>query len=156
MPVGDGFAVDGANDVADAEAGLQGGTGGLDAVGAFEGLGDVADAGGGGHAAFRQADDGDDAGENKREEHVERRAGDEDEHSRGVGNGREFRDVGRAFAFDRTEVGELREEHVAAERKPRDAVFDAVFRSVGPDGRTETDGETLDEHTATAGGEKVA
>jgi hypothetical protein len=50
----------------------------------------------------------------------------------------------------------LGEENVAAERKPSDAVFDAVFGAVGPNGRTETDGEALDEHPSSPGGKEVS
>jgi len=50
LPVGDGFAVDGADDVAGAKAGGEGGAGRFGAVGEpSEGFRDVADAGGGGH-----------------------------------------------------------------------------------------------------------
>ena len=48
------------------------------------------------------------------------------------------------------------EENVAAERKPSDAVFDAVFGAVGPNGGAETDGEALNEHPASPGGEEMS
>jgi len=102
------------------------------------------------------SDEPDDGGKKESEKDVEGGAGDEDQHARGVADRREFGDVSFAFALDGAQVGELREEHVAAERNPRETVFDAVLTVPRNDRRTEADGEALDVNAAAAGGEEVA
>src|ERR1019366_1854611 len=102
------------------------------------------------------ADEPHDAGEREGEENVEGRAGDEDEELRNVVDGWEFFHVRGVLALDGTEVGELREEHVAAERDPREAVFDTVLAAPRPDRRTEADREALDVRAAAAGGKEMA
>ena len=150
------MAVDRCDVVAGLETGIGGGIGDRRSVGELNDGVDGADAGGVelGEGGF--ADEPDDTGEGEGEEDIERGAGDEDQHLRRVVDGWEGGDVGGAFALDGAEVGELREEDVAAERDPGEAVFDAVFPAARPDGGAETDGETLDLGAAFAGGEEMA
>jgi hypothetical protein len=155
-PVLDLRSVNLPDDITDLESRFRSGTGDFSPVNQLEGRTDVSKPSGGCVAAFWLTNEPENAREQKRKEDVEHRACHENEHSRGIANrGKPFY-INVALALDCAEIGELGQEHVASERNPRHAVFDAVFSAPGKNRRAETDRETLNVNPATARSEEVA
>ena len=122
----DFFPVDGQDNIAGFEAGLDRRADDLPAVGGLDRGQDFPD-GGGFQAAVRGlANDGDDARERESKEDVERRARHEHDHLGRIADGRQLRHVALHLAFNGAQVGQLGQQDVAAERNPGDPIIHTI------------------------------
>ena len=155
-PVGDLGAVDRPDGVARLQPRLGGRAGDGCPIRQGHGRGNVADAGGGHFLAGRLSDKPKHRGQDEGEEDIEDGAGDKDDHLRRVAHRRQASGIGGGAALQRAQIGQLREQHVAANGQPGDAVLDPILAMPGPDGRAEANGEAIDLGAAAAGGQEVS